>query len=404
MSLANTPWPKFRKRNDNNAVADATAIISGLLWSSDVFGPELIAAPPVISADGIYFTAEGGWDTGKAFLVALNPDGTLKWKTQIFDMFGGAVRWLECSPAIGDDGTIYITDSMYSLLAFNPDGTLKWRYDHAGGAEGSLFAGVAVGDAVYCAENGSSGDSDKVIAVSFNGELLWNCDTGHRGPYGANVALAGNHIYVAGQYQYTAPTGAYLSKVTTSGGLVWSVCIGGADLYSPVVVGDRIYILDDNHVLYAVNDADGSVLWSKTELYGWKNAPVVDASGNVYAGGRNTNIISYYPDGSVKWEYVDTANPGWYMSGVILDVSGNVLCLSDETALYILDSFGTLVCREVFTDYTYEMTPVIGNGVLYVPLYSKLIAYELGTVVPVTQCRATNSILSALSQKLITFS
>jgi outer membrane protein assembly factor BamB len=49
---------------------------------------------------------------------ALAADGTLKWQFQT----GGLVY---SSPAIGDDGTIFVGSEDYYLYAVNPDGTLK---------------------------------------------------------------------------------------------------------------------------------------------------------------------------------------------------------------------------------------------------------------------------------------
>jgi outer membrane protein assembly factor BamB len=54
-------------------------------------------------------------------LYALNPDGTKKWSFGI-----GAA--MEGSPAIGPDGTIYVTADDRYLHAINPNGTSKWTY------------------------------------------------------------------------------------------------------------------------------------------------------------------------------------------------------------------------------------------------------------------------------------
>lgn len=67
-----------------------------VIWQYDVPG-RIASGNPCISADGTIYcgTADNG------YIVAVNPDGTLRWKL----FFGG-----ECffSPIIGEDGTVYI--------------------------------------------------------------------------------------------------------------------------------------------------------------------------------------------------------------------------------------------------------------------------------------------------------
>ena len=62
----------------------------------------------------------GSLTTG--FLYALNPNGTLKWVT---DLLGN----IKSSPAIGSDGTIYVGSDKEDVFALNPiDGTIKWAF------------------------------------------------------------------------------------------------------------------------------------------------------------------------------------------------------------------------------------------------------------------------------------
>lgn len=80
-----------------------------------------------ISEDGMQSTPALGHDgtiyvTGNSKIHAINPNGTLKWAYPT-----GAYG--EASPAVGGDGTIYTASSDGFFYAFNPNGTLKWRYD-----------------------------------------------------------------------------------------------------------------------------------------------------------------------------------------------------------------------------------------------------------------------------------
>lgn len=98
-----------------------TAIL-GEVWS-----------PPAIGADGTIFVgahlAQAGIDSASPIFFGIRPDGTERWKISLPGIPGGA-------PAIAADGTIYlwVGDSTLRnrLLALNPNGSLKWEYPLAG--------------------------------------------------------------------------------------------------------------------------------------------------------------------------------------------------------------------------------------------------------------------------------
>ncbi len=107
-------------------------------------------------ANGLFYPVNG-------HLYAINPDGTLKWD---FKTLG----WVDSSPAIGADGTVYVgsqhsrkfygkdqstlldeTSSTRGFIyAINPDGTRKWVDDLLGdvdsspavGSDGTIYVGA----------------------------------------------------------------------------------------------------------------------------------------------------------------------------------------------------------------------------------------------------------------------
>src|SRR5207244_10952648 len=85
-----------------------------------------------------------GGGTDVAAIVALNPDGTLKW----LEHYGLSPT----SAAIGVDGTIYFgsgSQNPASLYALNPDGSLKWRYDDVQDAYLRTPPAIGKGQRVY---------------------------------------------------------------------------------------------------------------------------------------------------------------------------------------------------------------------------------------------------------------
>ncbi|MCK5651743.1 MAG: PQQ-like beta-propeller repeat protein [Gemmatimonadetes bacterium] len=135
-----------------------------------VVGSEMSFGSPAIDADGtIYVPAEDG---DKGYLYAINPDGQQRWRYAV----QGAGRALRSSPAIAPDGTIYVGtkfgDPAAQMLALNPDGTIKWTLD---------VEPVVGADDIYCSPTiGADGtiyfgaETGFFYAVDAAGNLKWS--------------------------------------------------------------------------------------------------------------------------------------------------------------------------------------------------------------------------------------
>jgi len=84
---------------------------------------------PAIGSDGtIYFGStayDAEYNPYASSLFALTPSGNLKWSHSLSS--DGYVSHIESTPAVGKDGTIYITHYPLGLCAFDADGNLKWN-------------------------------------------------------------------------------------------------------------------------------------------------------------------------------------------------------------------------------------------------------------------------------------
>jgi outer membrane protein assembly factor BamB len=132
-------------QSTNNALYRVSPI--GLITKVTSLGPVVLSSP-VIGNDGTIYT--GGYNTE---LIAINPDGSIKWATPVSSTFAR----VNTTPAIGADGTIYVGAQDGKLHAVNPDGTLMWDYQagnrissnpsisndgtvYVGSEDGSLYA------------------------------------------------------------------------------------------------------------------------------------------------------------------------------------------------------------------------------------------------------------------------
>lgn len=96
-------------------------------------------AAPIIGEDGTVYAAIGRYENAadtsdwtaasrEAKLLAIHPDGTPKWSVT-------TLLWIQASPSIGADGTLYAGTSHHPLnkpgwvYAITPEGRIRWKYD-----------------------------------------------------------------------------------------------------------------------------------------------------------------------------------------------------------------------------------------------------------------------------------
>ena len=148
-------WKVIAKNNyvaqtESKLQSFSTVSVGTLKWRFQTGG--WIRSSPAIGQDGTIYV--GSYDYN---LYALSPDGTLKWRFQTGD-------WIDSSPAIGQDGTIYVGSWDRYLYALSPDGTLNWRFQTgdwilsspAIGQDGTIYVGSDDGN-LYAIASDSKG-------------------------------------------------------------------------------------------------------------------------------------------------------------------------------------------------------------------------------------------------------
>ncbi|WP_180994068.1 outer membrane protein assembly factor BamB family protein [Bacillus sp. Marseille-P3661] len=126
-------------------------------WSYQV-GMDVVSQSPAISKDGTIYVANS---TGE--LYAINNNGTLKWKYALEE---SGDYFLKHAPVITSSGNILVSSLTRGLINFNEDGTIKWElkdgvssYDHAPaiGADGTIYIT----------------SYNNLKAITADGKLLW---------------------------------------------------------------------------------------------------------------------------------------------------------------------------------------------------------------------------------------
>jgi outer membrane protein assembly factor BamB len=214
-----------------------------------------ISSSPAIGGDGtIYVTTTAGK------LVAVAADGSVaKWQVTTNDTNGS-------SPAIALDGTVYVGSSDRKLYAFTRNGDAKWAFETGGGITGSPVVGGD--DTVYV------GSSDgKLYAVGPDGKLRWAYATG--GPIGGAPCVRGGVVYIGSEdkklHAVDSQTGALRWAYATLGTVATPVVGVDATVYVGSVDGN-LYALTPMGLLYFAVNAKGSI----------RSAPALDANGVLY--------------------------------------------------------------------------------------------------------------------------
>ena len=182
---------------------------------------------PVVAPDGTIYCA--GSDSR---LYAVTPAGVQKWVY--------ATDFIFSSPALGADGTLYfgVAAPTRRLIALAPDGTLKWDFIAGDtvssspviGTDGSLYFG--------CADN-------KLYAVSPTGQLRWAYETGGAIRNSSPIIASDGAVYVGsldGKVYCVEPAGTLRRSFATANEV----------RSSPILHNGRLYVTSWDFRLYAI--------------------------------------------------------------------------------------------------------------------------------------------------------
>ncbi len=222
-----------------------------------------LASTPAVTADGnIYVVGDGGVyrigeDGDKSWHFSPEEEGTFSWNLAVgsgqiyvpgggeflaIDADEGELLWsvsgpgatVEGSPAIGDDGTVYVrATGGDALLALDPeDGSTLWTYE-ADGIGGSPVIGEDGGIYIATRPFGANGH---LRAIDPDGpEELWSSELRHSGDLSPAAAADNGVIYVSmgrSLYGISAEDGDKLWEKADRPGYTLPVVGPGGRLYS----------------------------------------------------------------------------------------------------------------------------------------------------------------------------
>ncbi|MCH8977737.1 MAG: PQQ-binding-like beta-propeller repeat protein [Armatimonadetes bacterium] len=335
---------------------DVTTVVAWPMEAQDRFGTDRAVTGP---DPGTFTTPRIELVTGPAGGVSHGPalgfdsigyfgswSGNLlcKWNYDTNEALGtfDALNFIQCTPAIGPDGTVFITTVQDAgstrpgrVFAIDPD-TMDWiwsfvtgyvqvsdceSYSPNVGPDGDIVVGSTIGkvwrldattgvpvwdatlgecrytipfsrdDTMVFASNGSA-----MTALNYaDGSVAWSVTLGSR--LGAPGVASDGTIVVGSVF------GTVYGLDSTDGSTLWTFTALDQILAAPGFSADGIaYVSCYDHRVYALRVVDGVRIWSYTTSDEVHCAPSVGHDGRIYVGNVVGDLYCIMPSGQLVWD------------------------------------------------------------------------------------------------------
>lgn len=329
-------WPQFRGARSDGVAPDARVPsqldAQSVAWSVDLPGRGL--SSPVIIGDRVFVTATSGSKQDRLHVLCFNlGDGSLRWERQFWatgrTMTHEKISGATPSPA-SDGERIYALFSSNDCLALDFDGNLIWYrglgrdYPNASNSLG-MSSSLVVADGVVVAQVENDSESFTAGLDAKDGANRWKLDRPKKANWTSPSLIRG----ADGKTRVVLQSSRGLAVVEpATGRTVWSYDEGASTvpsstvsdgrLYvpsqgltvlepgtdgqppkqiwrsgqlrpgtsSPLVLGSRVFTLNDGGILSCADAADGRRLW-QLRLKGPFSATPVSAGGLLYCVNEN---------------------------------------------------------------------------------------------------------------------
>jgi outer membrane protein assembly factor BamB len=269
-------------------------------WSFDLPG-YLNRCSPAVADDGtvyVGFNQVIREDQGPDFYAI--KDGSLVWEQVFLEGSANKSDQVRSSPSIADDGSVYI-GSYYSRTLYKVNG-VNGIVDAQINVDARLryFAPVFGSDGtVYFGGMSKSGKGFYAVDAGLNAqEWIYKGGT----DFNSTPAIADDGTI------YVGCTDGYISALNPDGTEKWTSEYGSWTA-SAIAIGPdgTVYFSGENlngGIFIAYNPADGTEKWRKQldekATYG---GPAIGPDGTIYLGSSTEKMIAYNADGTEKWTY-----------------------------------------------------------------------------------------------------
>ena len=313
----------------------------------------LESASPAVGDDGTVYIACSA-KNGTHNMFAIDSGGSLKWSYATGDINRSTV-------AIDDNGSVYVGSYDDYLYSFNPDGTLRFQFDTGSNQRynGATFASDGT---VYIGSQ-----SDALFAINPDGTEKWNFTAG--GDFNATPAIAADGTL------YVGNTDDFFYAINPDGTEKWKSEFGSWTACATAIGEDgTVYFSGEGNnldptsggVLIAYDPNDGTEKWrvGRTDKVS-RGGPVIAPDGTVYLAGEDSKLIAYNSaDGSIKWSY-DLL--GESLVTPAIDNDGNIYVGDESGFFHVIDPDGNKKWKEIQLGSRVWSSATIGSdGIIYI--------------------------------------
>lgn len=284
------------------------------IWKRELGGP--IYSTPYVARNGTVFV---GTDAG--YLYAIDKNGKV-----LFRIATEAEADTGVVPAPGNQGVLYFAAGR-DLWAITDDGRIEWRFR----ARSKIFTTPAVDEdgTIYVGSQ-----DDHLYAIAPDGEQRW--------AYEAAADIDSSPVIGDDGTIYFGCDDRHLYALDRDGRRKFRVRLGGY-VRAPVALGPNGTVIAGVYgpraKLVAVGAEDGEERWSfpvtptESADLGVSSGPLVDRDGRIYFGAHDDYLYALTPDGELLWTYgvegdVDTPP--------VLGADGTLYFGSDDGGLYAI--------------------------------------------------------------------
>jgi len=348
-----SPWPCFgQNEGRSGSVYDGSEDISiSEGWNRELEGVSI--GSPVITNDGDIIQPAGD------SLYSMNSRGEINWEYS-FDYF------VEGTPSIAEDGTIYIGSADRNLTALNPDGTEKWRFPTGSRIDSSPVIGED-GDIYF-------GNNDGVLyRIDNEGKEVWNTNLkleDEERMIQSSPALDDDGVIYIASVELTQQgllREGVVHAIDPDGVEKWRYERGFGIISSPAVGEDgNIYIGGGDGHLFALDKNNGEEIWASGTAGQIFSSPAIGSDGTIYVGSFDNNLYAINQDGTKRWNY--TTN-GTIFSSPSIGQDGTIFFGSSDENIYALNPDGSLRWNKTADSEVFASPAIDEDGSVYITSY-----------------------------------
>lgn len=322
-------------------------------------------------------------------LHAYSPSGSKLWSFDLAaDVGSGGNQG--SSPIVDVNGDVYIgvypsAGNAGMLYAIRPDGTKKWRYDYVAGVRVDYTTpAIAIDGDIFIGSRGTNGGLNKVN--SNTGKRSWWAKSPNGGVHGG-IVVDKNGI------AYTNLTSAHGISRTNNDGVNQSPNLGKDKSYfasgvsSAIDSDGTIYAGFEQGVVAAYDSSTGLSKWENTTFGKIDHSGIaISSDGNLYVGTSDASprLVSLSKSGGIiRWSYTSDAI---IQSVPAIDNLGNIHFGNNSGYYIVLDKNGNELHKVKLGDNIWSSPVISEYGIIYIAVEDggacKLVAIDCGIAGP----------------------